>query len=630
MNIKELAKLADVSISTVSKIINNKDQSISPGTRDKVLSLAKKYNYVPYASTTGSSTKSMTIGVLASYQYLSNGTLLGILDEVSEHGYLVTICDIDLQTDSLDISQKISALINRGVNGLIFESCNDITQEKEQLVAANIPYVLFGHAIHKSSWIHYDCLGYFSTQTLLDLGHKEIVCLASNTEIGLDFSDGYKKCLFESNISLNVDYLMEEITDTLISKIAKHSVTAAVCLNPHTANILYKKIISLHYRIPDDFSIITVFDDERYVSSYPSLSGVIVPHKKHGTYLGKEIIQLVETRDESLSEFKYESVLTSTQSVAPPASSSSDKILVVGSIHIDNYFSVSSLPESGTTVNSSLVSVNVGGKGLNQSVGLSKLGQKAALIGHAGDDSNSDMIFSTLQSYNIIDSGVSRTPDFPTGQGYIFVRPDGESVISIMSGANQSLTKESIYCNSNLFENTSHCLIQTEIPMPAVAAALTLSKKNKVTTILKPAACECLDNDLLPYIDILVPNKDELYKICPETGSLDEMASYFIERGVKHIIVTLGENGCYVKSGNISCNIPAANFPAIDNTGACDAFISALASYLKNGYDIVSAAKIATYAAGFSVSRTGVIPSLISKTSLEVYIHQKEPCLLRK
>lgn len=48
MTIKEIASLAGVSISTVSKIVNNKDQNINPETRSRVLKIVKEYNYTPY------------------------------------------------------------------------------------------------------------------------------------------------------------------------------------------------------------------------------------------------------------------------------------------------------------------------------------------------------------------------------------------------------------------------------------------------------------------------------------------------------------------------------------------------------------------------------------------------------
>ena len=50
MNIKEIAELAGVSPSTVSKIMNHKDETISSETRERVLKIVKEYNYTPYAS----------------------------------------------------------------------------------------------------------------------------------------------------------------------------------------------------------------------------------------------------------------------------------------------------------------------------------------------------------------------------------------------------------------------------------------------------------------------------------------------------------------------------------------------------------------------------------------------------
>lgn len=50
MNIKDIAKLAGVSASTVSKVINNKDRDISEDTRKKVLKIIKEQEYVPYAN----------------------------------------------------------------------------------------------------------------------------------------------------------------------------------------------------------------------------------------------------------------------------------------------------------------------------------------------------------------------------------------------------------------------------------------------------------------------------------------------------------------------------------------------------------------------------------------------------
>ena len=629
MNIKEFAKLANVSISTVSKIMNHKDESISPATRDRILSLAKKYNYIPYASVKRSGSRTMTIGVLASCSRISDGTLSGIIKAAGEQGYLVTVCGQDPLENPDGTARHIESLLSRGVSGLLWEPLSRELLGSDLLQEAGIPCLTFGCFSRDNVCIPYDALGCKAAEKLLELGHKEIACLAPAQGELADFTKGYKTCLFEHNLPLDCDLLFPSVTNSLLSKITSRAVTSAICSDALDCLKLCAKLSSLHCGIPRDFSVITLLDDLRLLSGHAGLSALPVPHEAFGCYLGEEIIHLIEDSPKPVRAFTFSPELTSKGSIAPPAGEQSKKILVIGSINIDNYFNVSSLPRSGKTVSSSLSSVSVGGKGMNQAVGIAKLGQKAALIGHTGDDIPSDTVFSVLRAHDIIDSGVFRCPDYPTGQGYIFIQPDGESMISIMSGANQSMTGKDILDNARLFEDASFCLIQTEIPMAAVRAGLELAKKHGITTLLKPAACGSLDAALLPYIDILVPNKNELAELCPQKGSLEQMADYFLDRGVGHMIITLGEKGCYIKDSSISCRIPAADFPAVDSTGACDAFMSALAAYLQYGYDLVSAARIATYAAGFSVSRIGVIPSLISRTSLEVYLRQKEPYLLK-
>ena len=64
MNISKLAQLAGVSVSTVSKIMNNKDESISAATRERVLKIAKEYHYQPYAAALSKDSKTWTLGVL--------------------------------------------------------------------------------------------------------------------------------------------------------------------------------------------------------------------------------------------------------------------------------------------------------------------------------------------------------------------------------------------------------------------------------------------------------------------------------------------------------------------------------------------------------------------------------------
>ena len=65
MTIKEVAKLAGVSVSTVSKIVNNKDEGINAQTRSRVLQIVKECNYTPYGMVKNTSpAKTFLLGVL--------------------------------------------------------------------------------------------------------------------------------------------------------------------------------------------------------------------------------------------------------------------------------------------------------------------------------------------------------------------------------------------------------------------------------------------------------------------------------------------------------------------------------------------------------------------------------------
>ena len=112
------------------------------------------------------------------------------------------------------------------------------------------------------------------------------------------------------------------------------------------------------------------------------------------------------------------------------------------------------------------------------------------------------------------------------------------------------------------------------------------------------------------------------------TGSVKEQAEYFLGKGMEAVIITLGEEGCYLKTANVSRYFPAADFMSIDATGGADAFISAFASYLSEGFSLEHSIRIATYAAGFCVSRQGVVPALVDRNTLEMHISRLEPELL--
>lgn len=627
MNIRELAELAGVSASTVSKIMNNKDSSISPSTRERVLQIAKQYNYQSYSSLLDKGTTTLTLGVVFRRASTINMTLNGILKAAQDAGYTVMLRESgdDLEREA----RNLSVLCSHHVDGMIWEFVDQASAEQQQVLSRyNIPAVIFHSDYEGAANIDYEELGYNAVQTLIDAGHTGIACI-NTPGTGMEaFVAGYRKCLFQNRIPLEEELIYDRIDSALMHKIASHAISGIVSSRYTAAANLYDAVKELHYEIPYDISLVSLRDDLWEKDVLRPISTFTIPHYEFGEYMCNRLIGEIERGETSFPAFGKSVVLDNDDSVGIPYNNHSKKIAVIGSINIDNYLKMSVLPRTGKTVNSSLSASYVGGKAINEAVGAAKLGQRVSVIGRVGNDVDSDLVFQELNAHGIDAIGVKRCSGYRTGQAYIFVQSDGDSMISIMSGANEALTPQDIRESERIFENAAFFLIQTEIPMETVAEACRIARKYGAQTILKPVACGVLPAELLCNVDVIVPNAEEINAICPLEEDMDRQAEYLLAQGVGTVIVTLGAEGCFVKTKQDAEYFPAVPFDVIDASGAADAFISAFASYLLGGHTLHDAVKIASYAAGFSISREGVAPALIDKNTLEAYIMQREPELL--
>lgn len=627
MNIRELAELAGVSASTVSKIMNNKDSSISPSTRERVLRIAKQYNYQSYSSLIEKGTTTLTLGVVFRSVTTMNLTLDGILQAAQEAGYTILLRESG--DDPERETQNLSVLCSHHVDGIIWEFVNrDSKKNMALLEKYEIPAVIFHSEYGNAVNIDYEELGRQTAQTLVDAGHTSIACIKAPIPGRDAFVEGYQKCLFENHIPLENELIFEQIDNPLMQKIASHAISGVVSAHYETAARLYDAVRKLRYELPYDVSIVSLRDESMTPDVLRQLSTFTIPHYAYGEYLCKRLVGEIERGETTPPDFHKTALLDSESTVGIPHNSRPKKITVVGSINIDNYLTMDALPRTGMTVSSSLSSSYVGGKAINQAIGAAKLGQRVSVIGRVGNDVDSDTVYRALNITGVDSIGVKRCSGYKTGQAYIFVQRDGDSMISILSGANDALLPEDIRESDRVFENTAFCLVQTEIPMETVTEVCQTAKKHGAQTILKPVACSVLPEDLLRNVDIIVPNEAEINAICPSADDLETQASLLLAAGVGTVIVTLGADGCFVKTGQEAKYFPAIPFDMVDASGAADAFISALASYLLEGHSLHTAIRIASYAAGFTISREGVTPSLVDKNTLESYVKQREPELL--
>lgn len=628
MTIKEIAQLAGVSVSTVSKVMNNKDESISSETRERVLQIAKQFHYMPYSGSNTGDLKSFLLGVILSSPDAAKMSE-GILDQAQKQGYQVLIFKTyhGLKTEE----DAIASLCKYNVDAILWQPAKKASQKLEKkLRCRNIPYLFLPSADHffDTCDVDFGRISYTAAEALIHAGHRNIAFLSSSFLFSNAFLKGYKEALFNSGLTFQDTFLFRQIDEVLLARISSGFITAIVIPDYTDAVKLYSILIRRHCQIPRDLSIVTLKDDKLESAFIPQLSSIDLPYYALGKHMTQNLIGLLE-HNTTPAPFQMDYSLQSSVSICPPQVLQKKHMVVIGSINIDNYLTVTKLPVTGMTSNVSNFSLYPGGKAVNIAVGVSRLGAEASILGAIGNDLESDLIFSSLEEHAIMTDKLLRFPEATTGRAFIFVQPDGESTISLLTGANAFLKPEHIIKNQSVFENCCYCLMQTEIPSAPLVTAAKLAHERNIPIILKPSASTHLDPELLSCINILVPNQDELKALAPG-NTLEERVNYFLDYGISTVIVTEGENGCTLKTKTVErhFDIPC-NFISVDNTGAGDAFIAALAVYLQNGYEMEQAIQIAQYAAGFCISREGVALSMIDKNTLESFIQKKEPGLLR-
>lgn len=630
MNIKDIASLAGVSISTVSKIINGKDDSINDATKEKVLKIVKEYNYTPYARFTKSTQrKSFTIAALLKYSAAGSAFLDGLTEEMEERGYHLLYLKNGRTVE--EETKNIHFICSQNVDAVIWEPLSE-----ESLVnyarfeQAGLKVLLINSTYEKSFCIDYAGYMAHAVRTLFDAEHRTIALVHSRPSPVMDrMEDGFKRGLYTCSLPFDPLFIHPHSGSELINYINIHNITALVTPDFHTALLIYKTLSSCQRHIPDYVSLIAVNSCCEPLPEFPEFTSVPVPYKDFGRFIAHKAIDYCEYNTLDEKEFSQEILLTGHSTVAAPALSREKNIIVLGSMNIDTTLNVKHFPKPNESSHTNNYSICVGGKGTNYAVGIARLKHNAILLGRLGNDSDADLIYSTLNTNRVNTAYIRRDQNEITGKAYIYVQEDGESTISILDGANNTTDDLFINSNAGVFKGAQYCIISTEIPLRAVNQALKIAKMNNCITILKPVSVAPLEDIRTDLIDLFIPNRTEASRLSSGLPTPEEQGAFFLQYGFKTVIITLGAEGCYLFSDTVKKRYEAADFIPIDTTGGSDAFICTLVSYLQYGYSMDKAIQIANCAAGFCISRQGVITALADKASLESYINKINHELLK-
>lgn len=304
------------------------------------------------------------------------------------------------------------------------------------------------------------------------------------------------------------------------------------------------------------------------------------------------------------------------------------RVTVQGIFAADLSCWTSRLPGWGETVLGERFKVGPGGKGSNQAIAAARLGAEVVLITKLGRDMFGDMARRTYAAEGISDRHIHESADQMTGAAAIIVDAKrGENAIVVVPGACDELSLTEVEAAAADIASSAVFVGQFELKLPVVEHAIRIAADHQVTVVLNPAPAVPVAPSLYRLVDYLVPNESEAAALAGmPVESVDDAAraaDFFLEKGARNVLVTLGARGVLVKNAELCRHVPAIDAgPVIDTTGAGDAFAGSFAVALAEGADILSAARFGCAVAGIAVTRIGTAPAMPRRDEVEALLRR--------
>ncbi|MFZ5968157.1 MAG: LacI family DNA-binding transcriptional regulator [Bacillota bacterium] len=331
VTIKDVAKKAGVSISTVSRVINN-SKPVSNEIRQKVLEVIDDTGYTPNpVARSLVMKKSQLIGVIV--PDISNffiGEILNGIEEIGKmYNYDILLCNTNGELDQ-EI-RYLKLLKTKQVEGIIFMTWNLHEKISKFISESQLPIVLINRNIGNldvpSVSIDNFQAAYEMTKYLLDIGHRSIALIRNTKDqdaFGVEQCKGYKKALEEYGIEPNEKliqyghYKLDHAYDIVKAFIEQKILPTAIFATSDMMAIGAVNCLLDHgYRVPEDVSVVG-FNDVKFASIFrPNLTTIKQPIYDIGAVAIRLIIKKTNNEDTGENIITLPHELVVRQSSAP-------------------------------------------------------------------------------------------------------------------------------------------------------------------------------------------------------------------------------------------------------------------------------------------------------------------------
>ncbi|WP_413627175.1 catabolite control protein A [Fructilactobacillus vespulae] len=290
VTIYDVAREANVSMATVSRVVNN-NHNVKPETESKVLEVVKKLNYRPNDVARGlASKKTTTIGVIipnVTNSYFAS--LARGIDDIAEmYNYNIILTNSD--GDHKKEMKVLNTLYSKQVDGIIFMGNELLDSVRTELISERIPVVLAGSVDPQKQFasvnIDYQKAVYTQATKLIEQGNRKIAFVTGGLNIPINREyrlKGYLDALatadieFDDSLVFDVSNINYENGYQLKDKLLSAGATAAIVSNDRAAAGIINSMNDSGIVVPDEFEVTTSDNTELTKMMRPTISTITQP-----------------------------------------------------------------------------------------------------------------------------------------------------------------------------------------------------------------------------------------------------------------------------------------------------------------------------------------------------------------
>ncbi|WP_434423924.1 ribokinase [Nannocystis pusilla] len=299
-------------------------------------------------------------------------------------------------------------------------------------------------------------------------------------------------------------------------------------------------------------------------------------------------------------------------------------LLALGSINLDLQVRADRWPGPGETLPVRDLLRTGGGKAANRAFLARRLGVRACLLGHVGDDDFGEEVLRGPRDVGVNVSPVVKVAGQATALSMIVLRADGDKTILLAANANDAWGEGDIEAAVKVVEAApagSVLTVDLEVPVAVVRAAVRAAQARGFKVLLDPSPAERMPDDLYAMVDVITPNPEEArgllgFAVESEADAV-RAGEELVARGVGVACVKLPDGGSALVSADRREFVAPLDIEVVDKTGAGDAFAGALGVALLERQELLQAVKFAAAASSLACTVYGSQQSYPDRGQLE-------------